>query len=66
MVAGDGPAPGPGTMDYQPHFHAWLYPRAAADPRRGTAFLDHGMACSQDAAEAAAAGLREVLPAAWG
>ena len=30
------------TMDYQPHFHAWLYPRAADDPRRGTGFLDNG------------------------
>ncbi len=54
------------TMDYQPHFHAWLYPRAAADPRRGTAFLDHGMACPQEAAEAAAAELRGMLPAARG
>jgi hypothetical protein len=43
------------TMDYQPHFHAWLYPRAAAGPRRGTAFLHHGMECAQ--AEAAAAGV---------
>jgi diadenosine tetraphosphate (Ap4A) HIT family hydrolase len=50
------------TMDYQPHFDAWLYPRAAADPRRGTAFLHHGMECTQ--AEAAAAGIGTALAAA--
>jgi hypothetical protein len=50
------------TMDYQPHFHAWLYPRAASDPRRGTAFLDHGMECAQAEAKAAAAAIRSALP----
>jgi hypothetical protein len=50
-------------MDYQPHFHAWLYPRAADDPRRGTAFLDHGFACSEADATAAAARIRSQLMA---
>ncbi len=45
------------TMDFQPHFHAWLYPRAAAEPLRGTAFLHRGMECGQADAEAAAAGI---------
>lgn len=52
------------TMDYQPHFHAWLYPRAAAEPRRGTAFLHHGFECSQANAETAAAALAATLAAA--
>jgi hypothetical protein len=46
------------TMDYQPHFHAWLYPRPAAQPLRGTGFLHQDMSCGQADAEAAAAGIR--------
>lgn len=49
------------TMDFQPHFHAWLYPRAADEPRRGTAFLDQGFECTDAAAEAAAAAIRSHL-----
>jgi len=49
------------TMDYQPHFHAWLYPRAAEDPRRGTAFLHHGFECTESEAQAAAAAIRSHL-----
>ena len=52
------------TMDYQPHFHAWLYPRAADDPRRGTAFLHHGFECTPAEAQAAAAAIRSHLPQA--
>jgi diadenosine tetraphosphate (Ap4A) HIT family hydrolase len=52
------------TMDYQPHFHAWLYPRAADDPRRGTAFLHHGFECTPAEAQAAAAAIRSYLPRA--
>ena len=49
------------TMDFQPHFHAWLYPRAPDEPLRATAFLDAGMECSQAGAEAAAAQIRAAL-----
>jgi diadenosine tetraphosphate (Ap4A) HIT family hydrolase len=49
------------TMDYQPHFHAWLYPRGADDPRRGTAFLHHGFECTDADAQAAAAAIRSRL-----
>jgi hypothetical protein len=49
------------TMDYQPHFHAWLYPRAADEPLRGTAFLDQGFECTGAAAETAAAAIRAHL-----
>jgi diadenosine tetraphosphate (Ap4A) HIT family hydrolase len=49
------------TMDYQPHFHAWLYPRAADDPRRGTAFLHHGFECTDADAQTAAAAIRSHL-----
>jgi hypothetical protein len=48
-------------MDYQPHFHAWLYPRAAEEPQRGTAFLDQGFECTGAAAEAAARAIRSHL-----
>jgi len=49
------------TMDYQPHFHTWLYPSAADDPRRGTAFLHHGFECADADAQAAAAAVRSHL-----
>jgi diadenosine tetraphosphate (Ap4A) HIT family hydrolase len=49
------------TMDFQPHFHAWLYPRAAAEPRRGTTFLNQDMSCPQADAEAAASRIRSLL-----
>ena len=49
------------TMDFQPHFHAWLYPRAAGEPRRGTTFLNQDMSCPQADAEAAAARIRAAL-----
>ncbi len=49
------------TMDFQPHFHAWLYPRAADEQRRGTTFLNQDMSCGQAAAEAAAARIRGCL-----
>jgi diadenosine tetraphosphate (Ap4A) HIT family hydrolase len=54
------------TMDYQPHFHAWLYPRAADDPRQGTAFLDHGIECTVRDAQVAAERIRTHLLAAVG
>ena len=44
------------TMDYQPHFHVWLHPRAVAERLRGTAFLNQKMSCS--VAEAAAVSVR--------
>jgi diadenosine tetraphosphate (Ap4A) HIT family hydrolase len=49
------------TMDYQPHFHAWLYPRAATEKRRGMAFLNHDMSCGRGEAEAAAVRIRAAL-----
>src|SRR5262249_682637 len=49
------------TRDYQPPFPAWLYPRAADDPRRGTAFLHHGFECTDAEARAAAAAIRAHL-----
>lgn len=51
------------TMDFQPHFHAWLYPRAADEPRRGTTFLNQDMSCAQADAEAAAGRIRGCLAA---
>lgn len=51
------------TMDFQPHFHAWLYPRAADEPLRATAFLDAGMECTHADAETAAAQIRAALAA---
>lgn len=52
------------TMDFQPHFHAWLYPRAADEPRRGTTFLNQDMSCAEHDALAAAARIRSGLAAA--
>jgi len=49
------------TMDFQPHFHAWLYPRAADEPLRGTTFLYQAFSCAQADAEAAAARIRACL-----
>jgi diadenosine tetraphosphate (Ap4A) HIT family hydrolase len=49
------------TMDFQPHFHAWLYPRLPTESRRGTTFLNQDMSCDQAAAEAAAARIRDGL-----
>lgn len=49
------------TMDYQPHFYAWLYPRTATDKLRGTAFLNHEMSCDRADAEGVAARIRMAL-----
>jgi len=49
------------TMDFQPHFHAWLYPRLPAESRRGTTFLNQDMSCDQADAVAAAACIRGAL-----
>lgn len=51
------------TMDYQPHFHAWLYPRSATERRRGTEFLNHDMSCALADAEAVADRIRAALVA---
>src|SRR5271166_1692801 len=49
------------TMDFQPHFHAWLYPRLPSETRRGTTFLNQDTSCDQDAAVAAAQRIRARL-----
>jgi diadenosine tetraphosphate (Ap4A) HIT family hydrolase len=49
------------TMDYQPHFHVWLYPRAATERLRGTAFLNQQMSCTPADAEAVSARIRAAL-----
>jgi diadenosine tetraphosphate (Ap4A) HIT family hydrolase len=54
------------TMDFQPHFHAWLYPRLPAEPRRGTTFLNQDMSCGQDEAVAAAGLIRRNLAGGTG
>ena len=51
------------TMDFQPHFHAWLYPRRADEPDRGTTFIHQARSCSPEAAEAAATAIRAELTA---
>ncbi|MGM1065588.1 HIT family protein [Saccharothrix sp. Mg75] len=49
------------TRDRVPHFHAWLYPRPASHPLRGTAFLDAPQRTTPEEAERTAAALREHL-----
>jgi diadenosine tetraphosphate (Ap4A) HIT family hydrolase len=49
------------TRDRIQHFHAWLYPRPADHPLRGTAFLDAPQHSNPDAARHAAHALREYL-----
>jgi diadenosine tetraphosphate (Ap4A) HIT family hydrolase len=51
------------TRDRVPHFHAWLYPRSASSPLRGTTFLAAPQSGSQADAEAAAAAVRDALSA---
>jgi diadenosine tetraphosphate (Ap4A) HIT family hydrolase len=51
------------TRDRVPHFHAWLYPRAASNPLRGTTFLAAPQSSSPAEAEAAAAAIRDTLAA---
>jgi diadenosine tetraphosphate (Ap4A) HIT family hydrolase len=51
------------TMDYQPHFHAWLYPRGATEMLRGTAFLNQEMSCDHTDAEGVAARICAALRA---
>jgi len=53
------------TRDRVAHFHAWLYPRPAASPLRGTDFLAAPQQCSPDEADTAAHAIRrrlEVIP----
>ncbi len=49
------------TRDGVPHFHAWLYPRSASSPLRGTAFLAAPQHSSGADAETAAAAIRHAL-----
>ena len=49
------------TRDRVAHFHAWLYPRPASHPLRGTAFLDAPQHSEPAAARAAADAIREHL-----
>lgn len=49
------------TRDRVPHFHAWLYPRHAADELRGTTFLDAPQQASEDEVRTATAALRAAL-----
>ncbi len=46
------------TRDRVPHFHAWLYPRMATEPRRGTDFLAAPQQCLPADAERVAEALR--------
>lgn len=49
------------TRDRIPHFHAWLYPRPADSPLRGTTFLAAPQHCSADEAENASDAIRRRL-----
>jgi diadenosine tetraphosphate (Ap4A) HIT family hydrolase len=49
------------TRDRVPHFHAWLYPRPASSPLRGTTFLAAPQHSSRAQAKAAAAAVRDAL-----
>ncbi|MEV4807736.1 hypothetical protein AB0K18_47745 [Nonomuraea sp. NPDC049421] len=51
------------TRDRVQHFHAWLYPRPAAHPLRGTDFLAAPQDSDPDVAEAAARAVRGHLAA---
>ncbi|WP_433262010.1 HIT family protein [Actinosynnema sp. CS-041913] len=51
------------TRDRVPHFHAWLYPRPAAHPLRGTAFLDAPQSGDPAAALRTARAVRDRLGA---
>ncbi len=41
------------TMDFVPHFHVWVVPRAAAEPLRGIPYLVSPAACTRQDATAA-------------
>jgi diadenosine tetraphosphate (Ap4A) HIT family hydrolase len=49
------------TRDRVEHFHAWLYPRAAAHPLRGTAFLAAPQSAEVERLELVAEALRQRL-----
>jgi diadenosine tetraphosphate (Ap4A) HIT family hydrolase len=49
------------TRDRVPHFHAWLYPRPASHPLRGTDFLNAPQRTTPAAAEHTAHAVREHL-----
>jgi diadenosine tetraphosphate (Ap4A) HIT family hydrolase len=49
------------TRDRVPHFHAWLYPRPASHPLRGTEFLAAPQRSESADAEHAAHAVREHL-----
>lgn len=49
------------TRDRVPHFHAWLYPRPASHPLRGTEFLAAAQSSQEIDVERAAAALRRHL-----
>lgn len=49
------------TRDRVQHFHAWLYPRYAEDPLRGTAFLAAPQQATAEEVTTATAALRRVL-----
>ncbi len=51
------------TRDRVPHFHAWLYPRPANNPLRGTDFLAAPQQCSSTEARDAAQAIRHALQA---
>jgi diadenosine tetraphosphate (Ap4A) HIT family hydrolase len=46
------------TRDRIEHFHAWLYPRAASHPLRGTAFLNAPQRSDAESAEQVARDVR--------
>ncbi|GIF42982.1 HIT family protein [Actinoplanes xinjiangensis] len=49
------------TRDRVPHFHAWLYPRAASSPLRGTDFLAAAQTGTANEARRATAILQDHL-----
>jgi diadenosine tetraphosphate (Ap4A) HIT family hydrolase len=49
------------TRDRVAHFHAWLYPRPASHPLRGTDFLNAPQHSEPAAAERAAGAVRDHL-----
>ncbi|MEV0134052.1 hypothetical protein AB0H83_37010 [Dactylosporangium sp. NPDC050688] len=52
------------TRDRVQHFHAWLYPRAATNPLRGTTFLAAPQSGSTEDVARAAAAIRDRLTGA--
>lgn len=49
------------TMDFVPHFHVWVVPRAAAAPLRGIPYLVSPAVCAPDEAAAALQRIRAHL-----